>query len=110
MMMQPHLPAFETQFSLGFSPHNYPFLIDNSYANDTCISFYFKQAGQYNILWVDNEQPSEREIAGARYTIESATNEGSDKYPEIYAGSEAVNIFECEKPEHLIAYLNQISL
>ena len=53
--MQPYLQAFDTQFNLGFSLGDYPFLIDNSYGNDTCVSFYFKQGDQYRILWVDHE-------------------------------------------------------
>ena len=107
--MQPYLQAFDTQFNLGFSLSDYPFLIDNSYGNDTCVSFYFKQGDQYRILWVDHEIADEREEDCARFTIESATNEGNDAFPEIYAGTEAVNIFECETSEDLIAYLNLIS-
>ncbi|KVX00570.1 hypothetical protein [Shewanella frigidimarina] len=107
--MQPYLQAFGTQFNLGFNPHDYPFLIDNSYGNDTCVSFYFKQGDQYRKLWVDHEMADDREENGARYTIESATNEGTDEAPEIYAGADAINIFECETSEHLIAHLNLIS-
>lgn len=110
MIMQPYLQAFGTQFNLGFNPNDYPFLIDNSYGNDTCVSFYFKQNDQYNILWVEHELVSNREIESARYTIESAINEGNDEFPEIYAGAEAVNIFECETCEDLIAHLNLITL
>jgi hypothetical protein len=107
--MQPYLQAFGTQFTLGFNPNDYPFLIDKSYGNDTCVSFYFKQGDQYRILWVDHEIAHDREEDCARYTIVSATNEGDDEYPEIYSEPDSLQVFECETSKELIEYLNLIS-
>jgi hypothetical protein len=107
--MQPYLQAFGTRFNLGFNHNAYPFLIDKSEHNDTCVSFYFKQGDQYRILWIDHEMTHDREEDCARYTIVSATNEGDDDFPEIYSEPDSLQVFECETSKELIEYLNLLS-
>lgn len=79
---------FGAEFDLGFNLADYPFLIDKSYKNDACPSFYFVKDGQYYVLWVDFADPQQREDEDApRYMIQKAENEGDDEHPEVYAGS-----------------------
>lgn len=85
---------FGAEFDLGFNLADYPFLVDKSYHNDVCPSFYFVKDGQHYVLWVDYAEPAQREDEDApRYMIQKAENEGDAEHPEVYAGSGEV-VFE----------------
>lgn len=75
---------FGQDFDLGFDLKEHPYLIDKSWHNDLCPSFYFKVDEQYFVLWVDYADEELREENTARYTIVKAINEGSKEEPEIY--------------------------
>ncbi|KTG18936.1 hypothetical protein AUR67_17430 [Pseudoalteromonas sp. XI10] len=78
---------FGQDFDLGFDLKEHPYLIDKSWHNDLCPSFYFKVDEQYYVLWVDYADEERREENTTRYTIIEAINEGSAEEPEVYAGS-----------------------
>ena len=86
---------FGQNFNLGFDLKDHPYLIDKSWHNDQCPSFYFKVDEQYYVLWVDYADIEQREEDTPRYVIIEATNEGTDQEPEIYAVNGKV-VFECE--------------
>lgn len=100
--------AFGYEFDLGFDLSQYPFLIDKSYQNDMCPSFYFKRKSDYFILWVDYADPICREEDYPRYTIISAVNDGDNIHPEIRTASQPTLQLEFEQPSELIDYLEQI--
>lgn len=78
--------AFPHAFDLGFEIEKFPTtLIDKSYGNDTCPSFYFEIKDQYYILWVDYKEKRLREYPESlRYTLTYGVNRGDDEYLEIY--------------------------
>lgn len=63
---------FGDNFNLGFNIGEFPELHDKSYHNDVCPSFWFMKNGQYIVLWVDFENPQDRESDSKRYTISTA--------------------------------------
>lgn len=71
---------------LGFEPKDLPiYLVDKSYGNDVCPSFYFFANGNYFVLWVEHESKDLREAPECfRYTLVYGMNEGDEDYPEIY--------------------------
>ena len=97
---------FGQNFDLGFALKDHPYLIDKSWHNDQCPSFYFKVGEQYYVLWVDYADVEQREEDTARYVIVEAINEGNNKEPEIYVGNGEIT-FECENPIELKLYLQQ---
>tara|TARA_B100000700_G_C14728383_1_gene707162 strand:+ start:275 stop:607 length:333 start_codon:yes stop_codon:yes gene_type:complete len=52
---------FGQDFDLGFDLKEHPYLIDKSWHNDLCPSFYFKVDEQYYVLWVDYADEERRE-------------------------------------------------
>lgn len=100
---------FGPDFDLGFNLSDYPQLTDKSWHNDVCPSFTFKAGSQHLILWVDYENPDERELSQERYVVMTAINEGTESEPEIYTGDETEVVFAAEKPAELKAYLSQIT-
>ena len=86
---------FGQDFGLGFDLRNHPYLIDKSWHNDLCPSFYFKVGEQFYVLWVDYADIEQREEDTFRYVIVEAINEGSDEEPEVYAGGGKI-AFQCE--------------
>ena len=96
------------KFELGFDLSLYTFLIDKSYQNDMCPSFYFKHNNHYFILWVDYADPICREEDYPRYSIISAVNDGDNLHPEIRTASQPTLQLEFEQPSDLIHYLEQI--
>ena len=96
---------FGQNFDLGFDLKNHPYLIDKSWHNDQCPSFYFKVGEQYYVLWVDYADIEQREEETPRYVIVEAINEGTNEEPEIYAGNGEV-LFECEVTTELKLFLN----
>ena len=85
--MELYKQAFGQNFDLGFNLKNHPYLIDKSWHNDLCPSFYFKVAEQYYVLWVDYADIEQREEDTPRYVIVEAINERNNEAPEIYAGN-----------------------
>ncbi|NCN67971.1 MAG: hypothetical protein GW908_11205 [Thiomicrospira sp.] len=99
---------FGSDFDLGINLDDYTFLIDKSYANDMCPSFYFKLNHTYYILWVDHAAVAMREDENnSRYTVCEAENLGSDKFPELQTLSDNAPI-EIELVEDMIIYLKML--
>jgi len=98
---------FGNNFDLGFKLNKHPLLIDKSWHNDICPSFYFKHISQYYVLWVDFLNPEDREGETFRYTIITATNEGDEKFPEIFTKDGDV-IFETEIFEKVIKFIKTL--
>ena len=78
--------AFSQDFDLGFKAEDLPVeLIDKSYGNDICPSFYFKIKDKYFVLWVNYKEKSLREDPEAkRYILTHGVNLGDNEYLEIY--------------------------
>jgi len=95
---------FGQDFDLGFDLKDHPYLIDKSWHNDLCPSFYFKVGEKYYVLWVEYADKGQREEDTARYIIVEAINEGSNEQPEIYAGNSEVYL-ECEDYADLKLFL-----
>lgn len=93
--MELYKQEFGQDFELGFYLKNHPYLVDKSWHNDLCPSFYFNIGEQFYVLWVDHSDVEQREEDTQRYIIVEAINEGSNEEPEIYAGNGKV-VFECE--------------
>lgn len=102
--MELYKKEFGQDFDLGFDLKNHPYLIDKSWHNDLCPSFYFKLDGQFYVLWVDYADIEQREENTPRYLITEAINEGSYEEPEIYEGKGGIT-FECEDYNNLYLFL-----
>ncbi|OCH32015.1 hypothetical protein A6E13_15695 [Aliivibrio fischeri] len=95
---------FGSDFQLGFELSQHPYLIDKSYRNDDCPSFYFVHNNQFYILWVDYSESTQRENENSlRYTIQCADNEGDVMSPEVYANGGDI-VFESEELEFTYFY------
>jgi hypothetical protein len=100
--------AFGNDFDLGISLEAYPSLIDQSYANDMCPSFYFKLDRSYYILWVDHAAVERREDeSNSRYTVVEAENLGDDEYPELQTKANPA-LAEFETVADIVLYLNEL--
>lgn len=77
---------FSSTFDLGFNIDDLPIkLVDKSYQNDICPSFYFNINDQFFILWTDYKNKEEREEPESkRYTLVFGVNEGDNQHKEIY--------------------------
>ncbi|WP_022964896.1 hypothetical protein [Denitrificimonas caeni] len=86
--------AFSQDFDLGFKIKNFPVeLIDKSYRNDICPSFYFKIQDQYFVLWVNYKENNLREDPNTkRYIITHGVNLGDNEHLEIYDDSNKSDI------------------
>lgn len=86
--------AFSHTFELGFKIEEFPVkLVDRSYQNDICPSFYFQINDEYFILWVDYKNKELREDPESyRYSIAYAINEGDEKNLEISEDSSKTDI------------------
>lgn len=104
--MELYKQAFGQDFDLGFDLTNHPYLIDKSWHNDLCPSFYFKVGEQYYVLWVDYADVEQREENTPRYAIVEAFNEGNDEEPEVYVGDGTVT-FESEDYSELKLFLKK---
>lgn len=98
---------FGQDFDLGFDLESHPYLIDKSWHNDLCPSFYLNVGEQYYVLWVDYADEEQREEDTPRYMITKGVNEGTNNKPEIYA-SDSDAIFQAERDHHLSGYLNSL--
>ena len=105
--MSNYKSEFGRDFDLGFNLYNYSWLIDKSWHNDVCPSFYYKTAQGYFILWVDFAEPEKREEDGERYVITKAINEGSENAPEIYQDNTSAEVFTTEEPDELLKFLDK---
>lgn len=97
---------FGHHFNLGIDLLECPFLIDKSWKQDMSPSFYFKVDTHYFVLWIDFEEPKEREEEAPRYQIQEASNEGEDNDPEIYATGDI--IYSCESPSEILRFLHNL--
>lgn len=88
--------AFSQDFDLGFNTKDFPTnLIDKSYGNDICPSFYFKIKDQYFVLWVNYKEKNLREDSETkRYILTHGVNLGDNEHLEIYD--------DCNKKELLM--------
>ena len=95
---------FGTDFQLGFKLSEHLYLIDKSYRNDDCPSFYFIHNNQFYILWVDHLEIDNRENENSfRYTIQIAKNEGDATSPEVYINGGDI-LFESEEVKYTHFY------
>ncbi|WP_039925407.1 hypothetical protein [Alishewanella aestuarii] len=102
--------AFGANFNLGFNLSDFPQLHDKSYHNDVCPSFWYMKNGLYFVLWVDFENPDNRESDSKRYTITTAENLGDDGYPDIVIDDQNATIISTDEPKDIITFLlNSIS-
>ncbi|WP_149982240.1 hypothetical protein [Pseudoalteromonas rhizosphaerae] len=90
---------FGQGFKLDFNLKDHPYLIDKSWHNDQCPSFYdnppiFNGGELYYVLWVDYADIDQREEDTPKYVIIEANNEGTNEEPEVYAGNGEI-VFEC---------------
>ncbi|WCN15218.1 hypothetical protein GV054_20510 [Marinomonas mediterranea] len=97
------------ELKLGFNSDEISVsLTHNTSPNDTCASFYFRQGGEYYLLWVEHQNVEYRESDDlARYTISGAINDGDDEPPEIYNGVSKDDLFKSDNVEDLIAYFGK---
>lgn len=98
--MELYKQEFGQDFALGFDLKNHPYLIDKSWHNDLCPSFYFKVDEQYYVLWVDYADAEQREEETPRYIIVKGVNEGTKNEIEVYSGNNET-FLECENYNEL---------
>ncbi|MBB1347219.1 hypothetical protein [Pseudoalteromonas sp. SG45-2] len=103
--MELYKQEFGQNFDLGFDLKNHPSLIDKSWHNDLCPSFYFKVGEQYYVLWVDYADIEQREEDTPRYMITKGVNEGSMDKPEVYCEINIEEFFCCENYKDLKLFL-----
>lgn len=96
---------FGAEFELGFDLTQYDWLVDKSWHNDVCPSFYFKKLDEYFVLWVDYKDPECREYEQCRYTVISAINEGTEDSPEVFSFDDSRTVFESESVAELMEFL-----
>lgn len=96
---------FGSSFKLGFNLEEHPYLIDKSWHNDVCPSFYFSVGEEYHVLWVDYADEEQREENTARYMITKGVNEGTNCKPEIYSEENSEEIFCCEDLKNLQPFM-----
>lgn len=99
--MELYKQEFGQNFDLGFDLKNHPYLIDKSWHNDQCPSFYFKVDEQFYVLWVDYADVEQREEETLRYMITKGVNEGTNDKPEIYSEASSEEVCSCENYEDL---------
>ncbi|QFU21273.1 hypothetical protein FM038_003340 [Shewanella eurypsychrophilus] len=108
--MELYKQEFGQNFNLGFDLSQYPWLVDKSWHNDVSPSFYFKTSTGYMVLWVDYEDPVQREDSvQKRYVVMTTANSGTDEFPDIHHNEDSEVILETESPTELITYLNQLA-
>lgn len=98
---------FGKDFDLGIRLNQLPtLLVDNSYGNDVCPSFYFKIHDEYYLLWIDYEDKEQREDPDAyRYIVVKAINEGDDKYLDIYSDSRMDDLLQTDDKNELANFI-----
>ncbi|MFG1487811.1 hypothetical protein ABMA58_01005 [Oceanospirillum sp. HFRX-1_2] len=84
-------------------------LIDNSYGNDICPSYYFRIGDQFYQLWIDYLNKEDRENPESlRFSLHEAENLGDAECPEIYDRSDCVDIFTSEEPEPMVKFIREL--
>ena len=98
---------FGAKFDLGVDLNDFPDLVDKSYCHDVAPSFYFNVDGQYYTLWIDHEEPAEREFPEAkRFTILKAYNDDENGINIVNESEPPV--FETESVEEIQDKLNDM--
>lgn len=102
--------AFYQEFDLGFETKDFPVnLIDKSYGNDICPSFYFKIKDQYFVLWVNHKEKNLREESEAkRYILTHGANLGDNEHLEIYDDSNKTEILMTDSIFKIIEVIHKI--
>jgi hypothetical protein len=96
---------FGRNFELGFDLSQFPALVDKSYANDICPTFYFCVDGEYFTLIVEHEDASHREYSEEkRYTIIRSYNDDIEESPNIIMYPESP-LYVTENSEDIVHYL-----
>ena len=104
--MKLYKQEFGQSFDLGFELSQYPWLIDKSWHNDVSPSFYFKTSTGYMVLWVDYEDPEQRENSEQeRYILMTAINSGTEQSPEIHHDEDSSVIFSSNHIDSCIDFL-----
>ncbi|MCL1096169.1 MULTISPECIES: hypothetical protein [Shewanella] len=104
--MELYKQEFGQQFELGFDLTLHPWLVDKSWHNDVSPSFYFTTPAGFMVLWVDYEDPKQREDTEQdRYVVMTAVNSGTDEYPEIHHDEESTVVFSSNQIDSSVAYL-----
>ena len=103
--MELYKQEFGQNFDLGFALKDHPYLIDKSWHNDQCPSFYFKVGEQFYVLWVDYADVEQREEETLRYLITKGVNEGTNDTPEIYSETHSEEICSCENSDDLQRFI-----
>jgi hypothetical protein len=107
--MELYKREFGDSFSLGFSQEQFPWLKDKSWHNDVCPSFIINTTTGYLILWVDFAHESHRELDQERYIVITATNVGTEEYPEIHNTEDDTIVFSTEYKDEIMNYLSLLS-
>ncbi|MBG9996821.1 hypothetical protein I6F50_17365 [Pseudoalteromonas sp. NZS127_1] len=105
--MKLYKQEFNENFDIGFNLEDHPYLVDKSWHNDQCPSFYFRVGEQFYVLWIDYADVKQRQEDTPRYVIVEAINEGTDEEPEIYASSGDI-IFGSQIYSELKLFLNSL--
>lgn len=102
---------FSKDFDLGVRLNQLPvLLVDNSYGNDACPSFYFKIHNEYYLLWIDYEDKKQREDPdGYRYIVVKAINEGDDNSPEVYIDACVRELFQTNDKNTLVQFITSLT-
>ena len=104
--MELYKQEFGQNFDLGFNISQYPWLVDKSWHNDVSPSFYLKAPTGFMVLWVDHEDPEQREDSEQdRYVVMTAVNSGTDEYPEIHHDEDSTAVFSSNQIDSSVAYL-----
>ncbi|WP_246028493.1 hypothetical protein [Shewanella atlantica] len=104
--MELYKQEFGQNFDLGFDLSLYPWLVDKSWHNDVSPSFYFKAPTGFMVLWVDYEDPVQREDSEQdRYVVMTAVNSGTDKYSEIHHDEDSTIIFSSNHTDSCLVFL-----
>lgn len=96
------------ELKFGFNSHDIPVrLVNNTSPNDPCALFYFRQDGEYYLLWVEHQNVEYRESDDLpRHAISCAINEWNDENPEIYSDTSKNDFFRSDDVKDLIAYFH----
>ena len=96
--------------NLGFNSSDLCFnLIERTYYNDTCRSFYFKHKHDFYILYVDYDDVEQRECDSyKKYMLVVAGNHGDDRNPEAYKMDTRTPLLQTDNVSKLIQHLNQL--
>lgn len=99
---------FGRDFDIGFNLNKAPiYLVDRSYHNDICPSFYFESDGNFYLLWTYGDDDYRESEEDKRYMVTPAKNEGDDQYLEL--AQDGGSIFQTDSPEVLFEFLKAMA-